>query len=501
MSNINYNPDVLSCLANLSNDEVFTPPEVVNSMLDLLPQELFSNPKATFLDPCTKSGVFLREIVKRLLIGLESTIPNLQNRIDHILHKQVYGIAITEITSLLSRRSLYCSKYPNSKYSISLFDDIQGNIRFKNIQHTWKNGQCICCGATEKEYRRDEELENHAYEFIHRQHSEEIFGMKFDVIIGNPPYQLNDGGNAASASPLYHLFVQQAIKLNPRYLTMIIPARWYAGGKGLDSFRSMMLNQSHISTLVDVANSSDCFPGVNIAGGICYFLWDRNYTGLCNVINAVGGKYVSECQRTLGEFNYFVRNNTAVSIIKKITDQQKNFLVEHVFSRNYFGLPTTVTGFTEKTSELVYVLTSKGVIYVDKNILSDKDNILNNYKVIVTYAMSGGNKPSQDGKYQVLSSLKILKPLECCTETYLILATFKEEQQAKNLVKYASTKFFRFLLLQALSSIHITKDKFCFVPTVDFDKEWNDKLLFDKYSLTDNERELINSTIKPMEGE
>ena len=299
-----YNPDVLSCIANLSNDEVFTPPELANKIIDMLPQELFENPDTTFLDPCCKSGVFLREIAKRLIKGLEQQIPDLEKRIEHIFSKQLFGIAITELTSLLSRRSVYCSKYPSGEFSVYQFPEekSQGNIIFQRIRHTWKDGKCIYCGASQNEYDRGAELENHAYQFIHNLDVNKVFNMKFDVIIGNPPYQMSDGGGTgSSAMPIYHKFIINAKKLNPRYLTMIIPSRWFTGGKGLDEFRDEMLHDEHIREIHDFGNANDCFPGVAIEGGVCYFLWNRDQKGLCKVYSHSQNQITAISERPLLE--------------------------------------------------------------------------------------------------------------------------------------------------------------------------------------------------------
>jgi len=520
-----YNPDVLSCIANLSNDEVFTPPEVANAMLDLLPQELFASTETTFLDPACKSGVFLREIAKRLLAahfpGYKEALDAINAKksagtaltaaeetyltefgagVNHIFHHQLFGIAITELTSLLSRRGVYCSKFPNGEYSVSHFDDAEGNIRFKRIQHRWKDGKCVFCGASQSQYDRDASLETHAYEWIHTTKPEEIWKMKFDVIISNPPYQLSDGGNGASAMPLYNRFVEQAQKLHPHYLTMIIPARWFAGGRALSDFRANMLNDNHIRTIVDYAASSECFPGVNVAGGICYFLWDKDYFGPCNFINVSNGE-CNALTRDLNEFNVLIRNNIGVSILRKIQSVSFTPLSNFMANYNPFLIRSYERGAEEPFKGCLRLYSSKGIGYIPRAMVTKGIDLIDSYKVMMTYAMSGGNKPSSTGDYMVIpATMKILNPGEVCTETYLCIGKFNSPDMAENLLSYMSTKFMRFLLLQTLTSIHITKENFEFVPLLNYSKPWTDKELYEKYGLTEDEITFIESTIKPMDA-
>ena len=379
--NQNYNPDVLNCLANLSNDEVFTPPELANKMLDLLPQELFQNPNTTFLDPFTKSGVFLREIVKRLDRGSAKVIPDRQKRIDHILQKQVFGIAITELTSLLARRSVYCSKDANGKYSISKFPTSSGNIIYKNIKHTWVNGKCKYCGASQVVYDRGSEAEQYAYMFIHTDNPKQFFpNMKFDVIVGNPPYQLNDGGSGKgiSALPLYNLFVEQAKRLKPRYLTMIIPSRWFAGGRGLNDFRESMLGDKRIKELIDYPKSRDCFPGVDIAGGVCYFLWDRDYSELCRY-KSITKDVESFRVRDLHEFDIFIRDNIGLDIVHKVLSTSKKFYSSLVYSSTPFGLRSFYRGKDKEFPNAVILHSSEGISYIEKEEITRNEEIVDTY--------------------------------------------------------------------------------------------------------------------------
>lgn len=504
-----YNPDVLSCLANLSNDEVFTPPDVVNKMLDMLPQELFRNPDTTFLDPACKTGVFLREIAKRLIIGLEAQIPDLQERVDHIFHKQLYGIAITELTSLLSRRGVYCSKYPNSEFSVSRFDDAQGNIRYKRIPHTWgkttydSNGKpkasCIWCGASKSEYDRSAELETHAYEWIHTQNPEEIFKMKFDVIIGNPPYQLSTGGGSAQATPLYNKFVEQAKKLKPRYLSMIIPSRWFAGGMGLDKFRTSMLDDGHITKLVDFPNAKDCFSQSSIGGGVCYFLWERDSTGLCQVTNVLSQKS-NTLERKLNEYDVFVRYNSAITIIRKIPVTEKRFSLL-CSSLSPFGINSSERG-NERYFPYAYTLySSKGIGYVQRSVVTAGFGYIDKYKILIskTSAEHAG-EPDSNGTFKVLSKISPLGPDEICTFSYFVAGPFNTKRELENAITYLKTKFARFLILQAVTSINLSKDKFQFVPMQDFSKPWTDAELYTKYNLTQEEIDFIESMIKPMDS-
>lgn len=492
-----YNPDVLSCLANLSSDEVFTPPTVANAMLDMLPQELFSNPDTKFLDPACKSGVFLREIAKRLIDGLEHQFPDLNERIDHIFRYQLYGIAITELTSLISRRSLYCSAYPDSEYSVVRFDNSEGNIRYKRINHTWRDGKCVFCGAAQSQYSRGDELETHAYEFIHFLKSEEIFNMKFDVIISNPPYQMSDGGGmGTSAMPIYHKFIQMAKKLNPKYITMIVPSRWFNGGKGLDEFRDEVLQDNRLCEIHDYIEAADCFPGVQIKGGVCYFLWDSQHCGMCKVTTHKGNTVGETIKRPLLEkgCETFIRYNEAIDILRKVQRLNENSFEDYVSARRPFGLDSNYES-THTYGKDILLYRNGGTTYITKDEIARNLEWVNEYKVFISKAGSG----SDTFPHQILGVPFVGNPKTAATETYLLIGPFQNESICQNVCTYISTKFFRFLVLLKKSTQNAPKGVYQFVPLQDFSKPWTDEELYQKYDLTDEEISFIESMIKPMD--
>lgn len=505
-----YNPDVLTCLANLSNDEVFTPPEMANAMLDMLPQELFKNPDSKFLDPACKSGVFLREIAKRLIIGLEPQIPDLQERIDHIFHNQLYGVAITELTSLLSRRSLYCSKYPNSEFSVSLFDNAEGNIRFKKIQHTWKDGRCVFCGANAGQYKRDGELETHAYELIHVLKPEEMFNMKFDVVISNPPYQLSDGGHGPSAMPIYQKFIRQAKKLKPRFITMIVPSRWFSGGRGLDDFRDEMLHDTHIRKLTDYFDASECFPGVEIKGGVCYFLWDRDNAGKCKIETHRANNDISLSERLLLEDNMttYLRNVEQINVLEKVRSHNEAFFTDIVTANDPFGFDVREAGSYKRVKPkfdlkpfnnavLFYYngWRKEGVGYIGRSSIRKNQEMIDKYKIFVPKAWGTGD-PSTDW----LNSLFIVEPNSASTETYLTVGPFDSKAEAENCYSYMQTKFFHFMVSMVKITQNAMKNIYSVVPMQDFKKSWTDEELYSKYGLSSEEVAFIENTIRTIGG-
>jgi hypothetical protein len=521
------NPDVLTCIANLSNDEVFTPPEFANRMLDTLTEawaasnggaNLWADSSVRFLDPFTKSGVFLREITSRLNKGLAAEIPDLQQRVDHILTKQVFGIAITHLTSLLARRSVYCSKHANGPHSIAKsFANDAGNIWFERTEHTWAEGKCKFCGASQKAFDRGEELETHAYAFIHtddiKARLAEIFGgdMQFDVIVGNPPYQLDDGGFGTSAAPIYQLFVQQAKGLEPRYLSMVIPSRWFAGGKGLDEFRESMLADNRLRSIDDYLSAADVFPGVGLKGGVNSFLWDRDNPGHCRVNTHFKDWPVSASTRPLLEegADVFIRFNEGLSILKKVaaveTGNTNTLLLPEekrfdrmVSSARAFGFRTFFKGKKKASPGDLRIYQNGGVGFVSRRSVTNGADLIDKWKLFAGYAAPGtGNKDTYP--HRIISTPFIGEPGSISSETYLCIGPLDSKGEAESVLSYLCCRLTRFLILLRKPSQHVTRKVYTFVPTQEWKEQWTDADLYKKYRLTTSEIAFIEGIVRPME--
>lgn len=521
------NPDVLTCIANLSNDEVFTPPEFANKMLDTLAAawaaenggaNIWADKAVRFLDPCTKSGVFLREITTRLTDGLADETPNLEDRVNHILSKQVFGIGTTNLTSLLARRSVYCSKHAKGKHSIAKgFANDAGNIWFERIEHTWTNGKCAYCGAGQKTLDRGEGLETHAYAFNHTDdittRVAELFGgdMQFDVIIGNPPYQLNTDGFGTQARPIYQQFVQQAKTLDPRFLCMVIPSRWFSGGMGLDEFRESMVTDDRVRSIDDYLTASDVFPGIGLKGGVCYFLWERDNPGTCRVTTYYKNEPPSVSIRPLLEVgaDVFIRFNEGLSILKKVVGvetgsvkslelpEAKKFM-KLVSSIGAFGLDTTFRGKDKKSGNDLKVYRNGGFGYIARSEIVKERAAFDKWKVYVGAAAPGtGNKDTYP--HRILSTPFLGEPGSISSWTYNYVGPFDSRSEAESVMSYLSCRLTRLLILLHKPSQHTNRKVYSFVPTQDWTRRWTDNDLYAKYGISASEIAFIEKIVRPMD--
>lgn len=529
------NPDVLTSIANLSNDEVFTPPSFANQMLDTVAEawaesnngaNIWADKTVTFLDPFTKSGVFLREIVRRLTEGLEKEIPDAQERVNHILAKQVFGVAITQLTALLARRSVYCSKKANGKHSIATsFTTPEGNIWFERTEHTWAGGKdkvitvdeqakeidittdgtCKFCGAKQKEYERGLEAESHAYAVIHTDRpvnwAKDLFGaeMQFDVVIGNPPYQLGSDGGTRDI-PIYQKFVSQAKALQPKLLSMVIPSRWTASGLGLADFRSQMLCDTRISQLHDFPVSKDVFPGVEVKGGVCFFLWDSTHQGECDITTYRDGEPEGPHQRKLDEYDVLVRDSRAIPILRKVLELEETSIVSILAVDKEFGWTSNFLGFSEKETpdSIPFHYINKGKRlqgYVGTDQVLKSAHLINTWKVLVPKAGSDGGQKIPD---MVLGKPKMVGSPSVCTQSFLFFYLVSQNE-AESVNSYLKTKFFRFLVSLRKNTQDATRSTYRWVPKQDFTRLWTDKQLYAKYKLTQDEIDFIESMIRPME--
>lgn len=439
--------------------------------------DTFANAGARVLEINSKTGLYPLYVTysifrSRCAACSEEELDDekLQQLWDAAVRENVFVICKTPMAKQITRRTL--AGYRDIPVNAHYFDDLINMMKNKPRQFVDR--------VLKPSYWKQEGVKT----------------MKFDAVVGNPPYQVMDGGSKASATPVYNYFVEQAKELKPTYVSMIIPARWYSGGRGLDAFRESMLHDHRIRQLFDYSDSNDCFAGVDIAGGICYFLWDENHNGSCEVVNFHNGARY-ETLRQLDDNKVFVRYGQALSILNKVQQQTTEFYDSKVSSQKPFGLRTYVVPTEDGDIQLRY---NKGIGPFKRELVTGAFDWIDKWKVIMSYlTYDHAGRADKDGKRRIFSTMEVLPPKVVCTETYIVVDTFNSEIEAKNLLQYLKTKFVRFLVAQVTTTQHISKANFALVPIQDFSKEWTDAQLYKKYGLTDEEIAFIESMIKPME--
>jgi len=533
------NFDILETINNVGNDEVFTPVKVCQQMLDVLPNEVWHNPDYKWLNPCDKNGVFLREIALRLDAGLSEWETDTEKRRKHILQKMIFSIGLTKFTSQVSRRTVYYCSQANRKFDGKVdqdgnsingyaigngewFDSEQGNILTPITEHTFNKGKCIYCGTAENDkdgkpgrYSDPKQLEHYAYEFIHVENIEKhlqnrFFGgnnMKFDIIIGNPPYQLTDGGGGSSSKPIYNLFVNQAISLKPKYMSMIIPSRWFSGGKGLDEFRNKMISDKHIRVLHDYLIAQDCFPSVSIEGGVCYFLWDRENEGVCKIISHHQDGITKISERYLSNnTDILIRDEKSLHILLKVQEKNEKSFSSIVSPRNPFGISKVaesdfVDNKINKSDLSIFgrFENSRDVKFLKPGFTIKKGrNLVNVWKIFISKADGAAGQIGNPIPARIIGKAELGEPNTVCSETFLVVGPFKNENQAINVSKYMSTKFFRFMV-GIRKNKNMTQDTYKYAPLLSYDKIWSDQELYAKYQLDQEDIDYIEKHIKELD--
>lgn len=444
--------------------------------------DTFANSSARVLEINSKTGLYPLYVTysifrSRCAAYCEEELDNakLQQLWDATVRENVFVICKTPMAKQITRRTL--AGYRNIPVNAHYFDDLINMMKNKPRQFVDR--------VLKPSYWKQEGVKT----------------MKFDAVVGNPPYQIETGGKSRQATPIYNVFVEQAKALSPRYLSMIMPSRWFAGGMGLDQFRINMMNDNHISQIVDYVNAKDCFPQISISGGVCYFLRNSEYCGPCEFSNIYINKHTVST-RPLDEFHILVRYNQAVNIIHSVRSKKEETLENLISPISPFGLSTKVRGTSKRKniSDLV-LYSSAGKSYISYDKVLKGNEYIDKYKVLVSQTSAEhAGEPGKDGSFRILtSSMRVLEPGDVCTHSYILAGLFTDRIYAENLLKYLKTKFVRFLILQSLSSIHLTKNTFSFVPLQDFSKIWTDDELYKKYELTDDEIDFIESMIKSME--
>ena len=502
--------DILETIANLSSDEVFTPPWLVNEMLDMLEDNcpgIFSDPSKTFLDPACKTGIFLREIARRLFEGLKEVIPDAEERRTHILERQVYGIAITELTALMSRRTLYCSRDASGKYSAVQMCGEEGNVRFRDIGHTFdKRGKCHFCPARRELLGREERIgkEVYAYEFIHTDIPEGIFHMKFDVIIGNPPYHIHTGSdpeNHQKSRPIYDRFVLNAIRMRPHYLLMITPMKWLSQEPTTETLRNQLIKAGHLRILHEFNDSHQCFPDNSVEGAVGYYLWDSSYQGATTIFRHTENDLVSKASIDYRDATTFPKDEICASIMSKVQSKGYESFSSLVASRKPYGLESNFFKTHHETNESVRNNAFIKVLGQDSSVNTlpadypfPKSEGLWKYKLFIPKAL-GSELLWRKIPSKIISEPWIGMPGQACTESLLEVGPFDSEEMCKRCFAYVRTRFFRFMTGLSKVSQNMSKKTFSLVPAIPLDRRWDDQSIYSLFELSSAEISYIENLV------